>query len=176
MLSVYKFYQFWLNRPDVEMASLLKAFTFLPKAEIERLVEATDTNPGAREAQRVLAWEVTSLVHGDEPTRKAIDASASLFGRGGDLADIDLETLESVLDGLKVENEAGEKVFAQAGVSAGLFKSISEARKTIKSGGVYVNNVRVEDEEQLLGDGDFLKGRFVVLRRGKKALGVVARS
>lgn len=185
MLSVYKFYQFWLNRPDVEMASLLKAFTFLPKAEIERLVEATDTNPGAREAQRVLAWEVTSLVHGDEPTRKAIDASASLFGRGGDLADIDLETLESVLDGLKVENEAGEKVFAQAlpgdriaqaGVSAGLFKSISEARKTIKSGGVYVNNVRVEDEEQLLGDGDLLKGRFVVLRRGKKALGVVARS
>ena len=108
-----------------------------------------------------------------------------MFGRGGDLADIDLETLESVLDGLKVENEAGEKVFAQAlpgdriaqaGVSAGLFKSISEARKTIKSGGVYVNNVRVEDEEQLLGDGDFLKGRFVVLRRGKKALGVVARS
>ena len=185
MLSVYKFYQFWLNRPDVEMASLIKAFTFLPKAEIERLVEATDTNPGAREAQRVLAWEVTSLVHGDEPTRKAIDSSASLFGRGGDLADIDLETLESVLDGLKVENEAGEKVFAQAlpgdriaqaGVSAGLFKSISEARKTIKSGGVYVNNVRVEDEEQLLGDGDFLKGRFVVLRRGKKALGVVARS
>ena len=69
MLSVYKFYQFWLNRPDVEMASLLKAFTFLPKAEIERLVEATDTNPGAREAQRVLAWEVTSLVHGDEPAR-----------------------------------------------------------------------------------------------------------
>ena len=65
MLSVYKFYQFWLNRPDVEMASLLKAFTFLPKAEIERLVEATDTNPGAREAQRVLACEVTSLVHGD---------------------------------------------------------------------------------------------------------------
>lgn len=55
MLSVYKFYQFWLNRPDAEMASLLKAFTFLPKAEIERLVEATDTNPGAREAQRVLA-------------------------------------------------------------------------------------------------------------------------
>lgn len=54
MLSVYKFYQFWLNRPDVEMASLLKAFTFLPKAEIERLVEATDTNPGAREARGCL--------------------------------------------------------------------------------------------------------------------------
>lgn len=184
MLSVYKFYQFWLNRPDVEMASLLKAFTFLPKAEIERLIDATDTNPGAREAQRVLAWEVTSLVHGDDATRKAIDASASLFGRGGELADIDIDTLEAALDGLKIEDENGNKVFAvavpgdrisEAGVRAGLFKSISEARKTIKSGGVYINNIRVEDDEQLLADPDFLKGRFVVLRRGKKALGALAR-
>lgn len=184
MLSVYKFYQFWLNRPDVEMASLLKAFTFLPKAEIERLIDATDTNPGAREAQRVLAWEVTSLVHGDDATRKAIDASASLFGRGGELADIDIDTLEGALDGLKIEDENGNKVFAvavpgdrisEAGVRAGLFKSISEARKTIKSGGVYINNIRVEDDEQLLADPDFLKGRFVVLRRGKKALGALVR-
>ncbi len=184
MLSVYKFYQFWLNRPDVEMASLLKAFTFLPKAEIERLIDATDTNPGAREAQRVLAWEVTSLVHGDDATRKAIDASASLFGRGGELADIDIDTLEAALDGLKIEDENGNKVFAvavpgdrisEAGVRAGLFKSISEARKTIKSGGVYINNIRVEDDEQLLADPDFLKGRFVVLRRGKKALGALVR-
>ncbi len=184
MLSVYKFYQFWLNRPDVEMASLLKAFTFLPKAEIERLIDATDTNPGAREAQRVLAWEVTSLVHGDDATRKAIDASASLFGRGGELADIDIDTLEAALDGLKIEDENGNKVFAvavpgdrisEAGVRAGLFKSISEARKTIKSGGAYINNIRVEDDEQLLADPDFLKGRFVVLRRGKKALGALVR-
>ena len=184
MLSVYKFYQFWLNRPDVEMASLLKAFTVLPKAEIERLIDATDTNPGAREAQRVLAWEVTSLVHGDDATRKAIDASASLFGRGGELADIDIDTLEAALDGLKIEDENGNKVFAvavpgdrisEAGVRAGLFKSISEARKTIKSGGVYINNIRVEDDEQLLADPDFLKGRFVVLRRGKKALGALVR-
>lgn len=123
-------------------------------------------------------------MHGDEPTRKAIDASASLFGRGGDLADIDLETRKVCLTVSKSRMRRGKSVrtgpygdrIAQAGVSAGLFKSISEARKTIKSGGVYVNNVRVEDEEQLLGDGDFLKGRFVVLRRGKKALGVVARS
>ena len=184
MLSFYNFYQFWLNRHDVEIESLLKAFTFLPKAEIERLIDATDTNPGAREAQRVLAWEVTSLVHGDDATRKAIDASASLFGRGGELADIDIDTLEAALDGLKIEDENGNKVFAvavpgdrisEAGVRAGLFKSISEARKTIKSGGVYINNIRVEDDEQLLADPDFLKGRFVVLRRGKKALGALVR-
>ncbi|PAU67621.1 tyrosine--tRNA ligase [Bifidobacterium criceti] len=182
MLSPYKFYQFWVNRPDAEMESLLKAFTFLPKSEIERLIESTETNPGAREAQRTLAWEVTSLVHGEDATRQAIEASTALFGRGGDVTAIDEAVLEAALEGLKVEDEQGAKTFAkaasgdrvsEAGVKAGLFKSISEARKTIKSGGVYLNNVRVEDEEQLLDGDDFLQGRFAILRRGKKALGVV---
>ena len=170
MLSPYKFYQFWFNRPDSEMENLLKAFTFLPKAEIERLIEESKTNPGAREAQR-------TLVHGEEATRQAIEAAGALFGRGGDLADIDESTLEAAIDGMKVDGEfakvaAGDRV-AEAGMKAGLFKSISEARKTIKSGGVYLNNTRVEDEEQTLQEGDFLHGRFVLIRRGKKALGVV---
>lgn len=185
MLSPYRFYQFWFNRPDAEMENLLKVFTFLPKERIEELVRASEEDPGAREAQRTLAWEVTSLVHGEEATRAAIEASGALFGRGGDLASIDEATLESALDGLKVEDGHGAKAFAtasagdrvsEAGVKAGLFKSISEARKTIKSGGVYVDNVRVEDEDATLGDSDFLQGRFAVIRRGKKALGVVERA
>lgn len=182
MLSPYKFYQFWFNRPDVEMESLLKAFTFLPKAEIERLVKESETNPGAREAQRTLAWEVTSLVHGEEATNQAIEAAGALFGRGGDLSSIDEATFEAAIEGLKVEDGHGEKIFApaavgdrvtEAGMKAGLFKSISEARKTIKSGGVYLNNVRVDDQEQTLGEEDFLHGRFALIRRGKKALGAV---
>lgn len=184
MLSPYKFYQFWFNQPDGEMDKLLRAFTFLPKAQIERLVEQTRLDPGAREAQRTLAWEVTSFVHGEHATQQAIDAASALFGRGADLADIDESTLEAALEGLKVATSDGSRVFAQAqagdrvvqaGVDAGLFKSISEARKTIQSGGVYVNNVRVQDVEQLLTEDDFLTGRFVVMRRGKKALGVVAK-
>lgn len=185
MLSPYKFYQFWLNQPDVEVAKLLKVFTFLPKEEIARLEACIATNPGAREAQRTLAWEVTSLVHGDEATQQAIDASSALFGRGGDLQAIDSRTLEAALDGLKTEigddgsasfarAKPGERV-SEAGAAAGLFKSISEARKTIASGGVYVNNARVSDAEQTLGDQDFLHGRFALIRRGKKALGVVER-
>lgn len=182
MLSPYKFYQFWINRPDAEMESLLKAFTFLPKAEIERLVTESQTNPGAREAQRTLAWEVTSLVHGEAATRSAIEASQALFGRGGDLTAIDEATLESALEGLKIDDADGGREFAQAhvgervaeaAVAAGLVKSISEARKTIKSGGVYLNNVRVEDPEQVLTEADFLHDRFALIRRGKKALGVV---
>ncbi|MDF7640938.1 tyrosine--tRNA ligase [Bifidobacterium sp. ESL0784] len=182
MLSPYKFYQFWYNQPDGEMLKLLKAFTFLPKAEIERLAHEAEVNPGAREAQKALAWEVTSFVHGEKTTQEAIDAASALFGRGGDLKSISADMLESSIDGLKIENEEGEKVFAkavigervaQAAVSAGLFKSISEARKTIKSGGVYINNVRVEDQDQELTGDDFLADHFALIRRGKKAVGVV---
>lgn len=184
MLSPYKFYQFWFNQPDGEVEKLLRAFTFLPKAEIERLAQEVQNNPGAREAQRTLAWEVTSFVHGEQATQQAIDAAAALFGRGAELADIDEGTLEAALDGLKIADENGDKQFAagavgervtEAGVNAGLFKSISEARKTIASGGVYLNNQRVEDAERTLEEADFLQGRFAVIRRGKKALGVVER-
>ncbi|MFD0704791.1 tyrosine--tRNA ligase [Alloscardovia venturai] len=181
MFSPYKFYQFWFNQPDSEVIKLLKFFTFLPKEEIERLEGEVEVNPGAREAQRTLAWEVTSFVHGDKAAQGAIDASAALFGRG-ELTDLDEETLESALEGVKVDGADGEKVFAtvevgarvvEAGVACGLFKSISEARKTIKGGGVYVNNQRVEDAEAVLSSEDFLFNRFALVRRGKKALGAV---
>ncbi|RBP98657.1 tyrosine--tRNA ligase [Bifidobacterium aemilianum] len=182
MLSPYKFYQFWFNQPDGEVVKLLKVFSFLPKAEIERLAAEVETNPGARQAQKTLAWEVTSFVHGEEATQQAIDAAAALFGRGGDLASIGADTLDAALDGLKVIGENGEWTYAkaqsgtrlvEAAARAGLFKSLSEARKTISSGGVCLNNQRVEDLEQTLGADDFLQGRFAIIRRGKKALGVV---
>lgn len=182
MLSPYRFYQFWFNRPDEEMGNLLKVFTFLPRTEIERLVRLTEERPGAREAQRRLAWEVTSLVHGERATTQAIEASAALFGRG-ELSAVDAEVLETALEGLKVESD-GVRRFAQAttgtrvaeaGVRAGLFRSVSEARKTIASGGVYVNNIRVEDQDAVLADGDFLSSRFALIRRGRKSVGVVTR-
>ena len=177
MLSPYKFYQFWINRPDVEMESLLKAFTFLPKAEIERLVEESKTNPGKREARRPLPGRSPASCMARPLPKAAIDASGALFGRGGNLEDIDEETLESVLDGFKVVDENGEHVFPvskpgdrviDAAQAAGLFKSASEARRAIKSGGVYLNNNRIEDEEQVLAEADFLAGRFALIRRGKK--------
>lgn len=184
LLSPYKFYQFWFNQPDDEVVKLLKVFTFLPRTEIERLAQETRDNPGARAAQRALAWEVTSLVHGEPATQAAMDAAVALFGRGGNLSTIDEGTLESALEGLKTDDGNGGKAFAaadpgmrltEAGVKSGLFRSISEAAKTIASGGVYLNNDRVQDANQVLQDTDFLKGRFALIRRGKKALGVVER-
>lgn len=183
MLSPYRFYQFWFNQPDDQVIKLLKYFTFLPKEEIERLEIEVESHPGAREAQRTLAWEVTSFVHGQEAAQEAIDAAAALFGRGQvSLEDIDQSVLEAALDGLKVSGQTGQKEFAQArvgmritqaAVAAGLVKSQSEARKTIASGGIYINNKRVEDVEQELEQSDFLHNRFALLRRGKKALGAV---
>lgn len=184
MLSPYRFYQFWFNQPDDEVVKLLKAFTFLEKSEIERLAQQIQQDPGSREAQRVLAWEVTSFVHGDEATTQAIEASQALFGRG-DLSVIDEDTLAAALDGVKVAQDDGSLVFAQAhagdrivdaAVAAGLFRSISEARKTITAGGLYVNNERIADVDAMIDEAMFLQHRFVLLRRGKKAIGVVERA
>ncbi|OZG50076.1 tyrosine--tRNA ligase [Bombiscardovia coagulans] len=181
MFSPYRFYQFWFNQPDDQVVKLLKTFTFLPKSEIERLEEQVQTNPGAREAQKVLAWEVTSYVHGDKEAQGALDAAGALFGRGS-LDELDMQTLAGALQGLKVDDGSGNQVFAQgqvgervveAAVHAGLFASVSEARKTIKSGGLYLNNERISDEGQIIQDGDFLGGRFALIRRGKKALGAL---
>lgn len=185
MLSPYRFYQFWFNQPDDQVVKLLKYFTFLPKDRIGELERLVSDEPGARQAQRVLAWEVTSFVHGEQAAQQAIDASSSLFGRGGDIKEVDEAMLEGALDGLKITAEDGSKEFAHAhngdrivdaAVAAGLFRSVSEARKTIASGGVYLNNQRVEDGEAVLGEDDFLHGRFALIRRGKKALGAIERS
>lgn len=182
MYSPYRFYQFWFNQPDDQVVKLLKYFTFLSKTEIEDLEKAQQENPGAREAQKALAYEVTSFVHGQKATEQAIAAAGALFGRG-ELSEIEEDTLEAALDGLKnVENEDGTKSFAQgkvgervveAAVAAGLFTSISQARKAIAQGGVYINNNRVEDAESELTSEDFLAGRFALIRRGKKALGAL---
>ncbi|MCT8156985.1 tyrosine--tRNA ligase [Bifidobacterium polysaccharolyticum] len=184
MFSPYRFYQFWFNQPDDQVVKLLKTFTFLSKAEIERLEERTAQDPGAREAQKVLAWQVTSYVHGEHAAQGAIDASGALFGRGKTLEELDEDVLDSALDGLKVDDGQGGRALpaasegqrlVEAGVAAGLFRSVSEARKTVASGGFYLNNQRVEDPDQVLGNKDFLHGRFALVRRGKKALGALER-
>lgn len=181
MFSPYRFYQFWFNQPDDQVIKLLKTFTFLPKSEIERLEEQVANNPGAREAQKVLAWEVTSYIHGDMEAQGAVDAAGALFGRGA-LLDLDMQALVGALQGLKIDDGNGNVEYAksqvgdrvvEAAVRSGLFASLSEARKTIKSGGLYLNNERVSDEEQVLQRDDFLGGRFALIRRGKRAIGTV---
>jgi len=167
MCSPYRFYQFWLNQADADVIDRLKVFTFLPRAEIERLEAAVAAEPFKREAQRTLAWEVTSLVHGEEAARAAIAASEALFGQG-DLAALDEATLRSAVEELETARlPAGAPVVA-ALAETGLVSSLSEGRRAIQQGGIYVDNAKVVDENAVLEPA--LAGGIVVLRRGKRSL------
>ena len=169
MTSPYALYQFWLNTADADVIARLREFTFLPRAEIERLERAVADEPFRREAQRTLAFEVTSLVHGVDATQAAIAASAALFGNG-DLEALDARTLRSAIAELpgSVSLDPGDDL-AKALVETELVKSLGEARRAIDQGGVYVNNARAEDPTAVLADLA-LPGGVLVVRRGKKTL------
>ena len=168
LTSPYAMYQFWVNTDDADVIDRLKIFTFLSRAEIERLEEAVANEPFRREAQRRLAFEVTSLVHGIEATEAAIAAAQALFGQG-ELAGLDESTLEAALRELPNTTTSPTATVTQSLVDTGLTSSLGEARRAIAQGGVYLNNVKVEDGEVPVGD-TLLLDRMAVLRRGKKTL------
>ena len=167
LTSPYAFYQFWLNVEDSNTVNLLKVFTFLSKAEIQDLESQLVAEPHLRAAQKRLAYEVTSLVHSVQAADDVIAASQALFGQG-ELEQLDKSTLESALRALpNVEAAIGANV-ADLLVETGLVATVSAGRRAIAEGGVYLNNVRVEDEKATLND--LIMGEFAVLRRGKKTL------
>ena len=172
MCSPYRFYQFWLNTDDADVIARLKVFTFLTRAEIEALEEQVREEPFRREAQRTLAREVTTLVHGSAATDAVIAASQALFGQG-ELDSLDADTLAAAVAELPHVELAPQALVVQALVDTGLTSSLSEARRAIAQGGVYLNNVKVDDDAATL-EGAALAGGRAVLRRGKKTLaGVV---
>ena len=168
MCSPYRFYQFWLNTDDGDVISRLKVFTFLTRAEIEVHEQAVRDEPFRREAQRTLAREVTTLVHGAAATDAVIAASEALFGQG-DLASLDAGTLVAAVAELPSAELAPQTTVAHALVETGLTSSLSEARRAIAQGGVYLNNTKVDDDASDLA-GAALAGGVAVLRRGKKTL------
>ncbi len=168
LTSPYAFYQFWLNTDDDDVIERIKIFTFLPRAEIERLAGAVATEPFKREAQRALALEVTTLVHGHEATQAAIAAAGALFGQG-DLAELDSGTLEAALRELPNTTTTANTLVVQLLVDTGLASSLGESRRALEQGGVYLNNVKVEDAGLTL-ESSTLPGGMAVLRRGKKTL------
>lgn len=169
LTTPYAMYQFWLNQDDAIVVQLLKSFTFLPQERIEQLAAATAEAPFRREAQRVLAIEATSFIHGADATQQAIDASQALFG-SGDLAALDLPTLAAAVGSLdKQATATPDAPVLQLLQETGLVDSLSDGRRAIAQGGVSVNNERIDDPGATLA-GRLLHGRFAVLRRGKKTL------
>lgn len=169
LCSPYTFYQFWLNQADADVIDRLKIFTFLSREEIEAYAAGVEEKPWAREAQKRLAYDVTSLVHGVEATEQVIAASQALFG-GGDLSGIDAATVASMAAELKsVTVEAGVGIVDLL-VATGLSASKSEARRTIGEGGVSVNNIKVGDAEATFASEQALHGSTFIVRRGKKKM------
>jgi len=168
LTSPYAFYQFWLNTDDADVIERVKIFTFLSRVEIDRLIELVATAPFRREAQRALALEVTTLVHGADATLAAIAASAALFGQG-ELDRLDAPTLEAALRELPNTTTIASTPIVQLLVDTGLASSLSESRRAVEQGGIYLNNVKVEDAALTL-EQNALPGGMAVLRRGKKTL------
>ena len=176
MTTPYAFYQFWLNADDRDVVRYLKFFSFRDRGEIEELEKATGDRPAARMAQRALAEELTTLVHGAEETAKVMAASRALFGQG-ELGELDERTLESALASVPSAVVSGPMPpLVDLLAEAGLVSSKSEARRTIAQGGAYLNNAKVTDEAAVPDRADLLHGRFLVLRRGKRSVGGVTLS
>jgi tyrosyl-tRNA synthetase len=176
LMSPYAFYQFWVNRSDAEVGQLLRVFTFRSRKETEDLERQVQERPSAREAQRVLAEDVTTLVHGPDECAKAVAASRALFGQG-ELADLDEPTLAAALaevPSMTVEpTTSGLPTVVDLMAGTGIVASKSAARRAIAEGGAYLNNRKVLDEEAEPDRADLLHGRFLVIRRGKRTVGGV---
>jgi tyrosyl-tRNA synthetase len=170
--SPFKFYQFWLNTDDRDVISYLKYFTFLERTAIEALELATTGAPEKREAQHVLAREVTGLVHGPDQVARAEHASSVLFGE--DIATLGVDDVLAVFDDVP-STELPTEEFAGDGIGVvdlvarvQLASSKSDARRLVQSGGVYVNNRRVSDPQARLTRDQSIGGRLFVLRKGQK--------
>jgi tyrosyl-tRNA synthetase len=176
--SPYAFFQYWLATDDRDVGAYLRYFTFLPREEIERLDETVQVAPQRREAQTRLAFEVTALIHGEEAARQSQYISAALFGTA-DLDDLTLEMLEQARDSipsLELESDSDTPPVADLLAATGLASSKSEARRFVESGGAYLNNRRWEEALSAPSADDFLLGRFLVLRRGKRNVALVHRA
>ncbi|RRS01469.1 tyrosine--tRNA ligase [Glycomyces terrestris] len=170
LTSPYAFYQFWLNAGDADVVRYLKYFSFKSHEEIEELAAATAEKPAARLAQKALAEELTTLLHGEEETRNVVAASQALFGRG-ELAELPEATLRAALveAGLAAIHKPDVTV-AEAMKEAGVVASLGEARRAAKEGGAYLNNVRVSDPAAVINPSDLIHGKYGVIRRGKKTV------
>jgi len=175
MTSAYEFFQYWLNSDDADMPKLLKVFSMKSRAEIERLIEAVKTNPGAREAHRELARELTTMIHGEQMAQKVELAAKALFGHS-DISELDLATLDSALAQLpRTQIAKGQPLptWVDLLAATGVVDSKSAARRIVKEGGAYLNNQKVESEDFAPSKADLLHGKYLLLRKGKRDLAAV---
>jgi tyrosyl-tRNA synthetase len=172
LTSPYKFYQYWFNTDDKDVITYLKYFTLLPQTEIEEMASSLQSHPEKREAQRMLAREVTRAVHGQAELDKAEQASKVLFG--AEFHDLGLRDVLDIFAEVP-SVEISKSRFDADGISivdlmtsSGLVNSKGEARRLIQGGGIYLNNARVNEVNRTVSWGDAIEGQALVLRKGQK--------
>ncbi|MCL2522073.1 MAG: tyrosine--tRNA ligase [Erysipelotrichales bacterium] len=163
--SVYEFYQYWINTADNDCESRLKTFTFLDKAQIDELAQAIKTAPEKREAQKILAFEVTKVVHGEDKTKEAIMLSEKLFT--GDISNLTKQQIESAFKGIEASAQT-EISLIDALITLKLAVSKREAREFIQNGSISVNGIKINDSELILNASNALHKKYNIIRRGKK--------
>lgn len=175
--SPYRFYQFWLNSDDADAINYLKYFTWLNEEEIAEYQNILFERPEKRETQRRLAQEVTRMIHGETAVHKAEQAAQVLFG--GDLDGLDAADIQDIFADVP-SSELPRSALAGDGLpvvdllaETGLAQSKGDARRTIQGGGVYLNNRRVEEQNQAVTAVDAIEGQFLILRKGRKAYHLV---
>ncbi len=174
LTSPYALYQFLLNVDDRDAGTYLRLLTFVGREDVEALDAATAARPQARAAQRRLAAELVALVHGGGEVRRVQAASAALFG-GGALEELDEPTLAAALAEAPSTTVTGEAPPLVDLLATALSLSKSDARRAVREGGAYLNNRKLTDEGATAGEGDWLHGRYLVLRKGKRTVAVVER-
>lgn len=174
--SPYQFYQFWLNTSDADAEKYVKIFTILGKAEIDQIIAEHQQAPHLRQLQKVLAKEVTCMVHSETDYHIAVEASEILFGKGTEetLRKLDEATFLSVFEGVpqfevaKSDLEPGINIIDLLADKSSVFPSKGEARRSIAGGGVAVNKVKVENPEELVTGSKLIGGKYLLVQKGKK--------
>jgi tyrosyl-tRNA synthetase len=175
--SPYRFYQFFINTEDSMVVEYLKKFTLLSREQIEALAAGHAQDPGARSAQKALAREVTTLVHGEPACADAIRASEIMFGGG--LEGVTEEVFKEVVGEIPTRDFDSAKLdgtgapIVDLAVHAGLAPSKGQARKDVEAGGIYLNNVRVTEVARTVTPADLLFRRYLLLRKGKRTYSVL---
>jgi tyrosyl-tRNA synthetase len=172
--SVYKFYQFWVNTTDVDAEKYIKIFTFLDQNTVESLIAEHHQAPHLRVLQKRLAEEVTTFVHGKDELEKAIFASSAFFSPTmDDLAQLEDPTFVDVFDGVpsaeisKADFGDGLDMIAALSAKTGFLPSNSEARRELKQNAIALNKTKIA-EDYIITEKDLVKGKFLVLQKGKK--------
>lgn len=174
--SPYKFYQFWLNVSDADAEKYIKVFTTIDHEEVDTLIAEHTQTPHLRILQKRLAQEITIMVHSEEDYLAAIEASNILFGNATSeaLRNLDEDTLLAVFDGVpqftisKVEFNSGVKAIDLLTETAAVFPSKGEMRKLVQSGGVSINKVKLDNQDEILDSSKLLNNKYLLVQKGKK--------